>query len=302
MTAKKLASNWDFNGKKGVNLGAPSSSTDIARKQEVDDARTYAISRTNHSGTQLANTISDFDTQVRTNRLDQLASPTNPVGFNAQRATGLADPTAAQDAATKNYVDNQLTGLTSGMTPKGSVRAVSTSNVNIASPGTTIDGVTAANGDVFLLAGQTTGSQNGPYTYNGSGTAMTRATNWDTAGETTLGSFWIVREGTNADKFALLTNDSFTLGTTVATFKYVDVAQAQAAAYETDLGDGSATSFTVTHNFGTKAVGVVVFRNAAPYDEVDVYVSRATTNTVTIEPDEVWSSAQYHVIVSRLRG
>jgi hypothetical protein len=33
------------------------------------------LARANHTGTQLAATISDFDTQVRTSRLDQLASP-----------------------------------------------------------------------------------------------------------------------------------------------------------------------------------------------------------------------------------
>lgn len=302
MTARKIASNQDYNGKKIVNLGTPSATTDAVTKAYADAIQTYAISRTNHSGTQLANTISDFDTQVRTTRLDQLAAPTNPVALNAQRITGLADPSAAQDAATKAYVDNQLTGLTSGMTPKGSVRAVATTNVTLATPGATIDGVTAVNGDIYLLAGQTTGSQNGPYVWTGASTPMTRATNWDVQGETVLGSFWIVREGTNADKFALLTNDAFTLATTTATFKYVDVAAAAAAPFEIDLGDGTATSFTLTHNFATKAVSVNVFRNASPYDEIDVYISRSTTNTVTVEPDEVWSSAQYHAVVTRARG
>lgn len=303
MTARKWASNQDANGRKVTNLGAPTNgSTDAARKVDIEAVQAFAISRANHTGTQLAATISDFDVQVRTNRIDQLTAPTNPVGFNAQRITGLADPSAAQDAATKAYVDAQLSGLTSGMTPKGSVRVVATSNITIATPGATIDGVTMVNGDVVLLAGQTTGSQNGPYVWTGASTPLTRATNWDVAGETTLGSFWIVREGTNADKFALLTNDAFTLGTTTATFKYVDVAAAQAAAYETDLGDGTATSFTVTHNLGTKAVSVDVYRNASPFDAIDVYISRPTVNTITIEPDEVWSSAQYHVVVGKVRG
>ena len=35
--------------------------------------------RANHTGTQTAATISDFDTQVRTSRLDQLAAPTAAV-------------------------------------------------------------------------------------------------------------------------------------------------------------------------------------------------------------------------------
>ena len=67
--------------------------------------------RANHTGTQLAATVSDFDTQVRTSRLDQMAAPTASVALNAQKITGLADPTLAQDAATKAYTDTQITNL-----------------------------------------------------------------------------------------------------------------------------------------------------------------------------------------------
>ena len=102
MSARKWASNQDANGRKVQNLGAPTAaSSDAARILDVESARDYAVSRANHSGSQLANTISDFATTVRLNRLDQMAAPTAPVGFNTQRITGLADPSAAQDAATK---------------------------------------------------------------------------------------------------------------------------------------------------------------------------------------------------------
>ena len=69
------------------------------------------LARANHTGTQLAATVSDFDTQVRTSRLDQMAAPTASVALNAQKITGLADPTLAQDAATKAYTDLQITNL-----------------------------------------------------------------------------------------------------------------------------------------------------------------------------------------------
>jgi hypothetical protein len=72
---------------------------------------TDPYARANHTGTQLASTVSDFDTQVRTSRLDQMAAPTGAVALNAQKITGLADPTLAQDAATKAYTDTEIANL-----------------------------------------------------------------------------------------------------------------------------------------------------------------------------------------------
>lgn len=55
--------------------------------------------------------ISDFNTAVRTNQLDQMAAPTAAVPFNAQRITGLGDPTAAQDALTRAAGDTRYAPL-----------------------------------------------------------------------------------------------------------------------------------------------------------------------------------------------
>jgi hypothetical protein len=67
--------------------------------------------RANHTGTQLAATVSDFDTQVRTSRLDQMAAPTAAVDVASQKITSLATPTANADAATKLYVDTKVADL-----------------------------------------------------------------------------------------------------------------------------------------------------------------------------------------------
>jgi hypothetical protein len=72
---------------------------------------TDPYARANHTGTQLASTVSDFDTQVRTSRLDQMAAPTGSVSVNSQKITSLATPTVNTDAATKLYVDTKVADL-----------------------------------------------------------------------------------------------------------------------------------------------------------------------------------------------
>lgn len=82
---------------------------DISNSAAIDLSKlaTDPLARTNHTGTQTASTISDFNTAVRTNRLDQMAAPTAPVSLNSQKITSLADPTNAQDAVTLNYITTQ---------------------------------------------------------------------------------------------------------------------------------------------------------------------------------------------------
>jgi len=76
--------------------------------------------------TPTASLITDFDTQVRTNRLDQLTAPTASVSLNSQRITNLATPTSGTDAATKTYVDDirSLTCMNTGSALSGSTTSV----------------------------------------------------------------------------------------------------------------------------------------------------------------------------------
>jgi hypothetical protein len=75
---------------------------------------TDPYARANHTGTQIASTISDFDTQVRTSTLNQMAAPTTSLSMNTQKITNVVDPTSAQDASTKAYVDAQVNALVDG--------------------------------------------------------------------------------------------------------------------------------------------------------------------------------------------
>ena len=75
---------------------------------------TDPLARANHTGTQLAATVSDFDTQVRTSKVTDLAAPTGSFSMNSQKITSLATPTVGTDASTKDYVDAQITALVGG--------------------------------------------------------------------------------------------------------------------------------------------------------------------------------------------
>lgn len=159
------------------------------------------------------NKISDFDTAVQTSRLDQMAAPTAAVSINSQRLTSLADPTSAQDAATKNYVDMAVQGLD----PKQSVRAASIGNIATLSGTMTIDGVALVAGDRVLVKDQTTASQNGVYEVSAS--AWARAADMDAWAEL-VSAYLFVEQGTvNADVGFLCTVDGDgTLGTTAVSF------------------------------------------------------------------------------------
>lgn len=133
-----------------------------------------------------------------------------PMGTN--KVTGMGDPTAAQDAATKAYVDSLVAS-------RPRVRVATTANITIASAlnsGDTLDGVTLANGDRVLVKDQSTGSQNGIYVVADS---PARATDYDAFSEYP-GLVVAVMEGsTNADTLWQCTADlGGTIDSTSITF------------------------------------------------------------------------------------
>ena len=265
--------------------------------------------------------------------LDQISAPAADVSLNSHKITSLSDPASAQDAATKNYVDNAIQGLSW----KDTARAASTANVTVSSPGTAIDGITLANGDRVLLKSQTTGSENGIYTFNGSAAAMTRTADASTGAELVGAAVWIDQGTANASTawvcttpapitvgstslaftqfgggttysagtglslagsvFSLSTPVSIADGGTNATTAAAALANLGGTAkYATSIGDGTSTSYTVTHSLGTLDAVVQVYRNS---DGVQVIanITRATTNTVTVAFAVAPTSNQYRVVV-----
>jgi hypothetical protein len=128
-------------------------------------------------------------------RLDQIAAPTASVAMGSQRITGLAPSSAGTDAVNRNELDAARQGYAGAKDP---VRVAAPTNVNLTTPGATIDGVTMAVNDRFLAPNQTTALENGIYVFNGSAAAATRATDADAAGEVKDGTTVAVAAGTGA--------------------------------------------------------------------------------------------------------
>jgi hypothetical protein len=248
---------------------------------------------------------------------------------SVSKVINLPSPSSSGDAVSKSYVDS----LVEGLAWKDSCRVATQANLNLASPGATIDGITMASQDRVLVRAQSTASENGIYVWNGASTAMTRSLDASTFAELeqavatveegtsaavtyrqdqvngTIGSSTIswVSFGTSAPAASESTAGIAELATQAETDAGTDDARivtplklatwsGRIKKYSVNIGDGSATSYTVTHNLASRDVHVTIY-NASTYDEVLTDVTHTTTNTLTIVFATAPSSNAYRVVV-----
>jgi hypothetical protein len=211
-----------------VSIGAPAALT-VGGAANIGDSTSLARANHVHAMPGIATSgVDGFISAANQGKLDgispladvtltKLAAASAPVSFNTQRLTNVLDPTAAQDAATKAYVD----AIAQGLDTKASCRLVATTNVASLSGSQTIDGIATVTGDRVLLTAQTTASANGIYVTAAG--AWARAADADTSADVTSGMYTFIVAGTaNADSgWALITPDPIVLGTPALTFTQV---------------------------------------------------------------------------------
>jgi hypothetical protein len=193
----------------------------------ITDVQIAAANKDGAVGTASMRTIGTTSVQAMAGntRLDTIASPltpgASPVSMNSNKLTNVTDPTLAQDAATKNYVDTFAQGLDS----HPSVHAATTANITTLAGGApnTLDGVTLVLGDRVLVKDQSTTNQNGIYTITTLGTGANgtwaRAADQDTWAEIPSAYVWVEMGTINADTGWTCTADpGGTLGTTAITW------------------------------------------------------------------------------------
>lgn len=235
---------------------------------------------------------------------------TNTLDANGNKISNLADGTSPQDAVTKAQLDAQAQGFKW----KEPVRAATVANITL-SGAQTIDGVSVVAGDRVLVKDQSSGSANGIYV--AASGSWTRATDFDVAAEV-LGATVFVSEGTtngNA-QFKMTTDAPITLGTTALVWVQVGGGTSYTAGTGVNItggviaidtavvarkvaatvGDGTATTITVTHNLNTKDVSVSVREVSSDAGVLCDWVANGV-NTVQLTFSTAPTVGQYRVVV-----
>lgn len=259
----------------------------------ISALETNPLARVNHTGTQTASTISNFQATVLSYTLDQFAQAVASLNLGGYELKGIGTATIATSAVRLDQMNTAIAAAIAGQTSiKNPVRAYAATNITLS--GTqTVDGVTLVAGDRVLVGNQTTATQNNIYVV-GSG-AWTIPTDAATTGEWLEGTEVLVTEGTvyNGSIFSQTTAGTPIIGTNALAFTQRNKINTYTADNQTTLltgyqfsvkidpaglltssasglainkalvaqrypttitGDGTTTVFTVTHNLNTQNI------------------------------------------------
>jgi hypothetical protein len=224
--------------------------------------------------------------------------------------------TVSIGAATGTTTINNNTVVTGNLTVNGTTTTVNSTVVTVddilielGAVATPTD-ITAEGGGINLL-----GLTNKTITWVGTNTAWTSSENFDLVtgktykingtnvlSSTTLGSGVT---GSSLTSVGTITSGTWT-GTTIAVANGGTGATTAAGAktnlgfttkFAEPIGDGSATSFTVSHGLASRDVQVYVYETSSPWERVFPDVKHTSTSVVTLEFAIAPTSAQYRVVV-----
>lgn len=181
--------------------------------------------------------VSRSATETLSNKTLTNAALGSALDAGTYKITNLADPTSSQDAATKSYVDASAQGLS----VLGSVRAASDATLNLAGTVSVVGGVTLADGDRVLVKSQTTATENGIYSFNGT-TSKLVASTVPADIDIKEGSYALVEEGTYAAQGWIVTG--FVAG--ASTWTQFSAAGEYTAGNGIDITDGAISAVVNT--------------------------------------------------------
>jgi len=240
-------------------------------------------------------------------------SSSKTIDMGANRVTNVADPTSAQDSATKAYVD----AVKQGLDVKDSVSCATTADVSswtynngagtLTASGNgavTLDGVALTANMRVLVKDQDPATENGIYYVStlGTGSAtlvLTRATDANTGAELSGGTFVFVEQGSVAAEngYVFTHNDDANFGTTTLTVsQFSGAGQIIAGTSLTKTGNtmnvatDNTTMFTLSDALSVKSTGTAgqVLRStgtagqAAVYGQLDLANSNAVTGIAAV--------------------
>ena len=276
--------------------------------QTIVPAADYIVGLFNSGTVQGKRIVSDFT-------LNSWSAPTGDVSIGTHKLVAVQDPTAAQDAATKNYVDTTLAGSgaliyqggydASVAPPSAGVLQGWTYAVTVAGDGAGFFTTTLEVGDL-IISNVNTPTTEADWTEINKNIDVATDTiqgiaNFPTAGGLSVaaGAVSLTTLGGGAGSVGSA-SESLSITTdikgrvTARTAQSIAITASQVTDFTAavnaiidgdgaavDVGDGSSTTYVITHNLATRDLVIQLYDNAT-YDTVYCDTARTTINTATL--------------------